>query len=626
MLDNSKCITILFKRELLKHSFKENKTFNSSIEDTIQNLLICLQSLKTNASWSTKYPIRIFFDDGDIGLFELEYIKSQFSNTFFHIFPAEDPSNFTLDDETDLDRIIEREDERGKATRDLGYRRMCYWYSYMLWRHPALIDCKYIMRMDSDSVIWCKSDLDFFQIAEASNIDYLYRVVQKVDDFSANLHDLANDFLVKSKMPCISAKTDIRSLNQCNSKSQNASGYNYVFNNFFVAKASLFTNGTTSKLLSFLVDTKNIYLKRWGDANLHSILLQLPGVRIDQITNYCKFDYGKWGLLWENGQEKREEGVPVPTELFKDLSVDELFTDFKNYLTSCIDHRSLQLKNLPNVVNHRFQSTLKSCFLKHKLTENRTYTSKQLSTVKSVFSDIKGSFLGHEAVVLTCGPSLAEYSKKEINDFCKGKLVVAVKEAYLEFMNANFWFVNDSRWQQFPVNTDTTFTVYTHAIHETAFKAANNDVFYDVYLQEEFSTKNLDISHQLINRRNYKDYDFDANVLRPWGPGILYETVFYFLQHLGIRACYTLGWDLSLSGKLNHYFDKSTDSKYSSSVKGYQRDLKSFESSWEEEMQRVIDETASMYHYFKDNNLNLYVLSQQSLVSDRIPRLILTNK
>ena len=62
---------------------------------------------------------------------------------------------------------------------------------------------------------------------------------------------------------------------------------------------------------------------------------------------------------------------------------------------------------------------------------------------------------------------------------------------------------------------------------------------------------------------------------------------------------------------------------YEKSVKGYKTDLKSFETSWDNEMKSVIEATKGMYRYFRNNGLNLYVLSQQSLVSDEIPRLIL---
>ena len=544
MLSSTCCITILFKREPILQSFTEEKQFNSNIKDTVQNLLICLQSLKVNAAWSNNYPIKIFYDDAHLGLFEIQYILSNFPNTSFHVFPAEDPPNFSLEDRQKLDSIIESERAKGRATRTVGYRRMCYWYSYLLWRHPALNSYDYIMRMDTDSVIWSKCDFDFFQVAKTNGLDYLYRVLQKVDTFSDKLHELTNDFLGKLGIPNLSPATDIRSLSSLNTDSDFNLGYNYVFNNFFVAKTSLFKHGTTAKLLDHLVRTKNIYFKRWGDANLHSILLQLPGVQVDQITNYGEFDYGKWGLVWKNGVDERDKAEAVPNELFNKLSLKDVFDDFAKYLALNIDDKCSNLKNLPSVVNHRFQSTLKSCFLKNNLTNDRVYTNQQLSSAKSVLSDLKGSFLGHEAVVLTCGPSLADYTKQQILDFCKGKLIVSVKEAFLEFPSSHLWFVNDSRWQKFSVSTTSTLAIYTHAIHETAFKASHSDVFYDVYLQEAFSTKSLDVSNQLINKQNYNDYAFDSNILRPWGPGILYESVFYFLQHLGIRNCYTLGWDL----------------------------------------------------------------------------------
>ena len=136
-----------------------------------------------------------------------------------------------------------------------------------------------------------------------------------------------------------------------------------------------------------------------------------------------------------------------------------------------------------------------------------------------------------------------------------------------------------------------------HAIHDSGFKAASMG-FTMICTCKKNRSKSLDISEQLINKRDFSNYNFRKNILRPWGPGILYESVFYFLQHLGVKNCYTLGWDLSLSGQLNHYFDNSSDPIYSNSVKGYMKDLKSFEASWSDEMKNVIDASGFIYRYF----------------------------
>lgn len=45
--------------------------------------------------------------------------------------------------------------------------------------------------------------------------------------------------------------------------------------------------------------------------------------------------------------------------------------------------------------------------------------------------------------------------------------------------------------------------------------------------------------------------------LRPWGPGIMLETVFYFLNYLGFSHIYTLGFDVASSdGSYKHFYDE----------------------------------------------------------------------
>ena len=59
---------------------------------------------------------------------------------------------------------------------------------------------------------------------------------------------------------------------------------------------------------------------------------------------------------------------------------------------------------------------------------------------------------------------------------------------------------------------------------------------------------------------NQDDWTFEKNpLLRPYGPGIMYEAVFYLLQHLGIAEVITIGWDNKLTSgdaSQQHFYDK----------------------------------------------------------------------
>ena len=73
-----------------------------------------------------------------------------------------------------------------------------------------------------------------------------------------------------------------------------------------------------------------------------------------------------------------------------------------------------------------------------------------------------------------------------------------------------------------------------------------------------------------LKQKNLKKYDLENNIKRPWGPGILYETVFYFCKYIGIKNVYTIGWDLIDKDNyttVTHYFDNDDHKDYKASMR-----------------------------------------------------------
>lgn len=64
----------------------------------------------------------------------------------------------------------------------------------------------------------------------------------------------------------------------------------------------------------------------------------------------------------------------------------------------------------------------------------------------------------------------------------------------------------------------------------------------------------------LANKLNFNDYSIEkTGINRPWGPGILFETVFYILAYMGVKKITTIGWDIADSkGKNKHFDDDKT--------------------------------------------------------------------
>jgi hypothetical protein len=220
---------------------------------------------------------------------------------------------------------------------------------------------------------------------------------------------------------------------------------------------------------------------------------------------------------------------------------------------------------------------------------------------------LKNKYKNKDCVILTCGPSFSEYSKDIIKNFIKDKVVICVKETILEFKDeCHFFFQNDTRKRKYDFN-NKTITIFQ--------KCKKLTEFYDIILDED---RPFNINTQLLKIKNFNKYLLDNNIKRPWGPGILYESVFYFCYHIGIKNVYTIGWDLIdvKSVSITHYFDNYDNYKYKNSQRWNGKDFKN-------EMIMVNNEIVHMYHFFKHKGMNIIVCGNKSFVNNIIPRRIL---
>ena len=210
-----------------------------------------------------------------------------------------------------------------------------------------------------------------------------------------------------------------------------------------------------------------------------------------------------------------------------------------------------------------------------------------------------------ECVVLTCGPSLTEYPKDIIKNFLKDKIVICVKESILEYKDqADYFIDNGMRHRAFDFN-EKTIKIYqdngtVKPLHEV-----------DISLHEDRPWNG-----QLLQKHNFDQYNFDNQIKRPWGPGILYETAFYLCLYMGITNVYTIGWDLidtKTTHKITHYFDDYESLDYNSSKRWGNKDYLM-------EMKLVNNNIPHFYDYLKEKGMNLFVMGKQSYVNEHIPR------
>lgn len=228
-------------------------------------------------------------------------------------------------------------------------------------------------------------------------------------------------------------------------------------------------------------------------------------------------------------------------------------------------------------------------------------------TTKLKLEDLKNKHTDTECVILTCGPSLVEYPREKVLEFIKGKIVICIKEAIIEYKEeADYFIDNPCRTRKFE------FADKTIKIHQKGEDTLLMD--YDLLIHEN---KPFNENTQLLKVRNYNDFNMENNPLRQWGPGIMYETVFYLCQYMGFKNVYTIGWDLidlKSTFKLTHYFDNDKSNKYKTSLRW--RNM-----NYHNEMRIVQEALPSFYDYFKGLDMNIIVVGEKSFVNRHIPRI-----
>ncbi len=202
-----------------------------------------------------------------------------------------------------------------------------------------------------------------------------------------------------------------------------------------------------------------------------------------------------------------------------------------------------------------------------------------------------------------CGPSLADFSKDQINEIAEGKIILAIKQAWYKYPGADYHFLNGN---------NLSYYAYYKKPYVVIALANNNRIPYLESIANSFFIieQNTDYSLSLSTT-----LDFDGNTLdkkpytRVWGPGILYSVVLYFIKYLGFANLYTIGVDLAPNGikTRDHFYTNQT--------------INPAHSIGEAESNNEIILSGHFYHWLKDNGVNWYILSKNSYLHSSIPRL-----
>ena len=175
---------------------------------------------------------------------------------------------------------------------------------------------------------------------------------------------------------------------------------------------------------------------------------------------------------------------------------------------------------------------------------------------EEIFSKLKNRSKGRPVLVISAGPSALQW--KEVYDSIKDKnpFVACIKQAIeLEGVAdiCDMHFINPYNLKKYHYKRKP-FIIFSDALD--APKVFNN---YDLRLVVNKSNKDT-LENTLAYKLNFDDYTFDnSGTSRPWGPGIMHESVINTLLHMGTESIITVGWDIAdSSGDNKHFYDNKT--------------------------------------------------------------------
>ena len=253
----------------------------------------------------------------------------------------------------------------------------------------------------------------------------------------------------------------------------------------------------------------------------------------------------------------------------------------------------------------------KVSFLKAKIEREET-TEEKLKILKDKFKN-------EDCYILSCGPSLRNYSPDLLREKLKDKLVIAIKQAYdyvPDIVDIHMFNCNNFK----PYNYGTRFPLVLTTAGEPEQVIVNNvwtkNQKYDIFLPVVNS--NQDFNNTLAVTKDFGSYTLEETKNRPWGPGMMYELGLYLTHHLGVKNVYTIGWDLERPGetKSTHFYD---------AIKNNINIIRKSDPMRPKEIEKNIEASQSFFEWLKSQGINLYVASKDSHVHEDVPRQIIGN-
>lgn len=243
--------------------------------------------------------------------------------------------------------------------------------------------------------------------------------------------------------------------------------------------------------------------------------------------------YRKWAnVLGENIRNKYEKSIITEKMREALLSDIGLYNGEEEFDLALAKQEALNIENVKE----------RSKFIKHVL-------SKDLSQIEKV-QFLKDIFKNKKSYLLSCGPTLTDHDQQKVRELLEDNLVVSIKQSFELYKDlVDFHVYNGGNFKEYD------YSEYNPIVLEASVMVQRlGDCDLKFFIRERNFQNSISV------KKNFDDWTFDKQpLLRPFGPGIMYEIVFFTLQHLGVSDIITIGWDNKLiegDASQQHFYDK----------------------------------------------------------------------
>lgn len=257
-----------------------------------------------------------------------------------------------------------------------------------------------------------------------------------------------------------------------------------------------------------------------------------------------------------------------------------------------------------------------------------------LEKYKDQFDDI---------VIITAGPSLKGLDKSKLKEFCRGKLVVCVKQT-IEFVDfaPHIHLLNDCNLSRYDYKYEDILKVM---VKSPSWFSYTPEYMYDVLFNIDKITCHPQGS--LAVTREFEKWQNLENRECSWGPGIMHELGIYLPKYLNCKTVYFVGWDIGSpsTNVINRFYEgnnfqkKVKNSLINLNINFYNKFYVKCENILrfllfcfkfpimlnvpgvtKNEAVLISESTKDLHDFYYSNNIECFVVSDESMMSSNFER------